>query len=60
MARRAPRPPKAPTAWCAFHDRMMNDPYIRKRRCTLRRCKYLYWLVDGRKVPHRPPEEKGE
>lgn len=26
----------------------------RKRRCTIRRCKYLYWLVDGKKIPHRP------
>lgn len=54
------RSPPAPTAWCEYHDRLMDDNYIRKRRCTIRRCKYLYWLVDGKKIPHRPAEERRE
>lgn len=50
MARHKPKTPgsQPPTAYCAFHDRLMNDQYIRKRRCTLRGnsgpCKHLQWL----------------
>ena len=41
------RPPNA-TAWCALHERYMNDRYIHKRRCVFRGrhgpCKHLRWL----------------
>ena len=37
-------PPANATAWCALHDRLMNDLYIRRRGCVMRRCKHLRWL----------------
>ncbi len=36
--------PANATAWCALHERLMNDVYIRRRGCVLRRCKHLVWL----------------
>lgn len=38
------KPPANATARCALHDRLMNDAYIRRRGCAMRRCKHLYWL----------------
>lgn len=60
MGRRKKNAPPAPTAWCELHDRLMNDRYVRNRRCTIKRCKYLYWLVDGIKIPHRPDKEESK
>ena len=39
-------PPNA-TAVCLFHERLMNDKYIRQRGCLMRRkpCKHLRWLA---------------
>ena len=31
-----PRPPPNATAWCALHERLMNDRYIHRKRCCLR------------------------
>lgn len=43
-----PRPPPNATAWCALHERLMNDYYIHRKRCCLRGhygpCKHLLWL----------------
>jgi len=47
MAKKKPKPRKPPanaTAWCALHERLMNDLYIRRRGCAMRRCKHLKWL----------------
>ncbi|WP_312158843.1 hypothetical protein [Oscillibacter sp.] len=48
-------PPDA-VAWCDFHQRGMNYPYIRRKRCLFRRhcsrpCKHLQWfpVTAGRK-----------
>lgn len=45
MSRRKPmpQPPPNPVAWCAFHNRLMNGNYLRKRRRCLmpRPCKVL-------------------
>jgi hypothetical protein len=41
-------PPKNATAWCVLHERLMNDLYIRRRGCAMRRCKHLRWLESGR------------
>ena len=38
------KPPKNPTAWCALHHRLMNDLYISRRGCVMRRCKHLNWM----------------
>ena len=40
------KPPANATAWCALHDRLMNDVYIRRRGCAMRRCKHLRWLEE--------------
>lgn len=42
--RPARKPPANATAWCALHQRLMNDIYIRRRGCVMRRCKHLNWL----------------
>jgi hypothetical protein len=48
--RPARKPPANATAWCALHERLMNDVYIRRRGCVMRRCKHLKWLNgEGRK-----------
>ena len=44
MSRKKPKPRKPPanaTAWCLLHERLMNDVYIRRRGCVMRRCKHL-------------------
>lgn len=42
------RRPHNATAWCALHEKYMNDRYIHKRRCVFRGrhgpCKHLRWL----------------
>lgn len=38
------KPPKNQTAWCALHHRLMNDLYISRRGCVMRRCKHLNWM----------------
>ena len=38
------KPPANATAWCALHERLMNDVYIRRRGCAMRMCKRLNWL----------------
>ena len=38
------RPPGNAVAWCRLHERLMNDVYIRRRRCVMRRCRHLNWL----------------
>lgn len=48
--RAAAYPPANATAVCLYHDgRLMNDKYIRKRGCLMRRkpCKHLRWLTGG-------------
>lgn len=43
----AGRPGRCPanaTAWCALHERYMNEVYIHRRGCVLRMCKHLRWL----------------
>ena len=42
--RKRSKTPANATAWCALHRRMMNDVYIRRRGCAMRRCKHLNWL----------------
>ena len=42
--RPARKPPANATAWCVLHERLMNDVYIRRRGCVMRRCKHLNWL----------------
>lgn len=47
--KRRKKPPKSPanaTAWCALHERLMNDVYIRRRGCAMRMCKHLVWLKE--------------
>ena len=39
--------PANATAWCRLHERLMNDVYIRRRGCVMRRCKHLNWLDRG-------------
>jgi len=48
--RPAKKPPANATAWCVLHERLMNDLYIRRRGCAMRRCKHLRWLpqTDGK------------
>lgn len=49
MSRKKQKPRKPPanaTAWCLLHERLMNDVYIRRRGCVMRRCKHLNWLKD--------------
>ena len=61
MARKKPKPRKMPanaTAWCALHERLMNDVYIRRRGCVMRRCKHLCWL-DGKGQKHDGHPVKG-
>ena len=44
---------KAPvnaTAWCLLHRRLMNDVYIHKRGCAMRRCKHLCWILKGEEI----------
>ena len=40
--------PPGATAYCALHQRYMNDWYTHKRRCVLKgnktTCKHLIWL----------------
>lgn len=43
------KPPVNATAWCLLHERMMNDVYIRRRGCVMRRCKHLNWLETSQK-----------
>ena len=38
------RPPGNAVAWCCLHERLMNDVYIRRRRCVMRQCKHMNWL----------------
>lgn len=38
------KPPANATAWCALHDRLMNDLYIHRRGCAVRKCRHLRWL----------------
>jgi len=42
--RKQGKPPANATAWCDLHERLMNDIYIRRRGCAMRRCKHLNWL----------------
>lgn len=57
--KKKPSPPPAnATAWCALHDRMMNDVYIRRRGCVMRRCKHLNWLNGGEKGRETAEESK--
>ena len=44
MKKKRSKPPANATAWCALHERLMNDVYIRRRGCVMRRCKHLHWL----------------
>ena len=46
--RLAKKPPANATAWCRLHERLMNDVYIRRRGCVMRRCKHLTWLEADR------------
>ena len=46
--KRRRKTPANATAWCALHQRMMNDVYIRRRGCVMRRCKHLNWLETGK------------
>lgn len=43
--RKRGRHPANATAWCTLHQRLMNDVYIRRRGCVMRRCKHLCWLI---------------
>lgn len=44
MKKKRGKKPANATAWCALHERLMNDVYIRRRGCVMRRCKHLKWL----------------
>lgn len=51
MKKKRSKPPANATAWCALHERLMNDVYIRRRGCVMRRCKHLNWLDAGTGPP---------
>lgn len=51
MKKKRSKPPANAKAWCALHERLMNDVYIRRRGCVMRRCKHLNWLDEGTGPP---------
>lgn len=58
MKKKRSKPPANATAWCALHERLMNDVYIRRRGCVMRRCKHLKWLDVGTGPPRAGPAKK--
>lgn len=58
MKKKRGKKPANATAWCALHERLMNDVYIRRRGCVMRRCKHLCWLDAGTGPPGKEGPEK--
>ncbi len=52
------KPSANATAWCALHERLMNEVYIRRRGYVMRRCKHLKWLDAGTGPPGNGPTKK--
>lgn len=50
------RTPPLTLGYCAYHERLMTDRYIRRRRCLYQMCKHFWWfdLVDGITLPLMP------